>query len=103
MHHWIFTGGPESVSIPKSRTFIQNQAEKRTLNLKCEFAPADSNPASELVFTWTGCPSNNGNSCNFRPQPGVDDDKVISCTVTNPRNNNKQKTGSYTLDLKCEY
>ncbi|KAK7485542.1 hypothetical protein BaRGS_00023230, partial [Batillaria attramentaria] len=91
--------GPDNVNIPGSRTFDTDSTGSRDLSLSCD--ATDVNPSTNLTYSWTGrCQGNTGSTCRFQPQPPDDDKMEVRCTVTNPYNNNHQRQGSYTLDLK---
>ncbi|KAK7485519.1 hypothetical protein BaRGS_00023207, partial [Batillaria attramentaria] len=93
--------GPNNMSIPPSRRFDTDSSGSRDLSLSCN--ATDVNPSMNLTYSWTGrCQGNTGSTCRLQPKPSGDDGMVVGCTVTNPYNNNQQRQGSYTLDLKCK-
>ncbi|XP_070182667.1 nephrin-like [Littorina saxatilis] len=98
------TDGPDSVVIEGNTTFYTDSAGSKELTLTCQ--PSGAEPSSALTYSWNiACDVSNWKECTFRPRPpsfgnNGDVNRVITCTVTNTKNNNQRKQGSVTLNLK---
>ncbi|KAL8566447.1 hypothetical protein ACOMHN_015083 [Nucella lapillus] len=94
--------GPDTVSIDGNTLVYTDTAVSKVMTLTCQVNGV--NPSSALTYNWNVlCDDKQQSTCTFRPRPGPngDDNTVITCTVTNSKNNNKQRQKSGTLDIKC--